>query len=49
MIRGMRSVFMIAILTAGSVYTIHGRALPRGNPLIYSLAVSWLISITIAV
>ncbi len=46
----MRSVLMIVILTFGSMYFIHGRAFPpHGNPLVYSLAISWLISITIAV
>jgi hypothetical protein len=41
---------MILILTSGSVYSIGGRAFPpHGNPLIYSLAVSWLVAITIAV
>lgn len=41
---------MIAILTSGSVWSIHGRAFPpHGNPLVYSLAMSWLVSITIAV
>lgn len=39
---------MILILTAGSVYSIDGRAFPHGNPFVYSLAISWLISITIA-
>lgn len=49
MIRGVRSLFMILILTAGSAYSIHGRAFPpHGNPLLYSLAMSWLISLTIA-
>jgi hypothetical protein len=49
-IRGARSLFMIAILTSGSVWSIHGRAFPpHGNPLVYSLAISWLIAITIAV
>lgn len=49
-IRVMRSCLMIVILTAGSVYLINGRAFPpHGNPLVYSLAISWLISITIAV
>ena len=49
-IRAMRSSLMIAVLTAVSVYSIHGRAFPpHGNPLVYSLAISWLISITIAV
>src|SRR5579863_2139754 len=49
-IRVMRSVLMIAIFTSGSVYSIEGRAFPpHGNPLVYSIAVSWLISMTIAV
>ncbi len=48
-IRVMRSLLMIMILTFGSIYLIHGRAFPpHGNPLVYSLAVSWLVSITIA-
>lgn len=50
MIRATRSVLMILILTFASVYLIHGRAFPpHGNPLVYSLAISWLISMTIAV
>jgi hypothetical protein len=49
-IRVMRSLVMIVILTSGSLYSIGGRAFPpHGNPLVYSIAVSWLISITIAV
>ena len=49
-IRGVRSVLMIVILTSGSVYSIHGRAFPpHGNPLVYSFAVSWLVSMTIAI
>jgi hypothetical protein len=48
-IRALRSILMIGILTAGSVYSINGRAFPpHGNPLVYSIAISWLISITIA-
>lgn len=48
-IRGVRSLLMIAILTLGSIYAIHGRAFPpHGNPLVYSVAMSWLIAITIA-
>ena len=46
----MRSLLMIVILTSGSVYSIDGRAFPpHGNPLVYSIAISWLISMTIAV
>ncbi len=49
MFRGMRSILMILILTSGSAYLIDGRVLPpHGNPLVYSLAVSWLVSIAIA-
>jgi hypothetical protein len=48
-LRAVKSVLMIVILTAGSGYLIGGRAFPpHGNPLVYSLAMSWLISITIA-
>lgn len=40
---------MIAVFTAGSTYSIRrGAYPPHGNPLIYSLAISWLIAITIA-
>jgi hypothetical protein len=49
-IRVMRSLLMIAILSFGSAWSIDGRAFPpHGNPLVYSLAMSWLIAITIAV
>jgi hypothetical protein len=49
-IRMMRSLLTIVILTSGSVYLIGGRAFPpHGNPLVYSLAISWLISLTIAI
>jgi hypothetical protein len=48
-IRVMRSLLMIVLLTAGSMYSIRGRAFPpHGNPLVYSLAISWLICLTIA-
>jgi hypothetical protein len=48
-LRVMRSVLMILILTASSTYSvINGRTFPHGNPLVYSLAMSWLISITVA-
>ena len=53
----MRSLLMIVILTASSAYLIVGgtaqsaprHAFPHGNPLVYSLAMSWLIAINIAV
>ena len=49
MFHGIRSLLMVAILTALSTYFIvNGRAFPHGNPLVYSLAVSWLIAITVA-
>jgi Glycosyl-4,4'-diaponeurosporenoate acyltransferase len=48
-IRAMRSLLMIVILTSGSVYSIARHAPPHGNPLVYCIAASWLISITIAV
>ena len=49
-LRGMRSVLMILMLTFGSIYFIRGRAFPpHGNPLLYCLAVSWLVAMTIAV
>lgn len=45
----MRSMLTILIFTSGSVYAINGRAFPaHGNPLVYSLALSWLIAITMA-
>ena len=48
-IRGVRSLFMILILSSGSVYAIGGLPFPpHGNPLVYSLALSWLVSITVA-
>jgi hypothetical protein len=48
-IRVMRSLLMIVILTSGSVHSIDGRGFPpHGNPLVYSIAISWLISMTIA-
>jgi hypothetical protein len=49
-IRAVRSTLMIVILTLTSIYLIGGRPFPpHGNPLVYSLAISWLISMTIAV
>ena len=40
---------MILILTAWSTYSIiNGKTFPHGNPLVYSLAMSWLIAITVA-
>jgi Glycosyl-4,4'-diaponeurosporenoate acyltransferase len=48
-IRAMRSALMLVIFTSGSIYLLRGKAFPpHGNPLLYSLALSWLISLTIA-
>jgi len=48
-IRAMRGTLMIVILTSGSAFSIRGRAFPpHGNPVVYSIAISWLISIAIA-
>jgi len=47
--RVMRSLLMILILTAWSTHSIiNGKTIPHGNPLVYSLAMSWLIAITVA-
>ena len=46
----MRSVLMLVILTFGSIYSIQGRVFPpHGNPLVYCIAMSWLISMIIAI
>lgn len=48
--RVMRSLGMIIILTSWSIYSIDGHAFPpHGNPLVYSIAMSWLISMICAV
>jgi hypothetical protein len=49
MIHGVRGLLMIAILTFGSAYSVGGRPfLPHGNPLVYTIAISWLVCLTIA-
>lgn len=49
MLHGVRSVLLLAILTVGALYfNRHGFYPPHGNPLIYAIAVSWLISFTLA-
>lgn len=49
-LRGMRSVLVMVIFTFGSVYSVRGGAFPpTGNPLAYSLGLSWLIAMTFAV
>ena len=47
--RAMRSVSLIVIFTGGALYSIDGDfSPPHGNPLLYAIAMSWLISITVA-
>jgi hypothetical protein len=49
-IRGLRSVSVLAIFTAGALYSIQGLVSPpHGNPLVWAIAISWLIAITVAV
>jgi len=46
-LRGMRSVLLMVIFTAGALYfNRRGFYPPRGSPLIYAIAISWLIAIT---
>jgi Glycosyl-4,4'-diaponeurosporenoate acyltransferase/Methyltransferase domain len=48
-LRGIRSVFLLIILTFAAVYfNRRGFFPPHGNPLVYALAMSWLISIVLA-
>jgi hypothetical protein len=48
-LRALRSVSLLAILTVGALYSIDGDvSRPHGNPLLYAIAMSWLISITVA-
>jgi hypothetical protein len=43
--RALRSVVVIFIFTVGAVYLIGGDVTrPHGNPFLYALAISWLIS-----
>ena len=45
----MRSLATVLVLTGGSLYAVDGDVYPpHGNPLVYTLAVSWLISFVIA-
>jgi hypothetical protein len=49
-IRGLRSASVLAILTGGALYSIHGLVSPpHGNPLVWAIAISWLIAIIVAV
>ena len=48
-LRALRSVSLMVIFTAGALYSIDGDLFrPHGNPLLYAIAVSWLILIIIA-
>jgi hypothetical protein len=48
--RVRRSVWVIAILTAWSLYSIDGDAFPpHRHPLVYGLAMTWLVTIALAV
>jgi len=47
--RALRSVSLLAMLTIGALYSIHGDvSRPHGNPMVYAIAMSWLIAITVA-
>jgi hypothetical protein len=48
-LRGLRSVSLLVIFTFGALYSIDGDLFhPHGNPLLYAIAASWLVSITLA-
>ena len=45
-LRALRSVSVLAILTIAALYVTRGDVVrPHGNPLLYAVAVSWLISV----
>jgi Glycosyl-4,4'-diaponeurosporenoate acyltransferase len=46
--RGIRSVLLLMVLTVGALYFNRRGFYPHGNPLTYALAMSWLISFTVA-
>ena len=49
-VRVKRTLVVIAVLTGASLYLVDGDLHPpHGNPLIYAMAVSWLIALTFAV
>jgi hypothetical protein len=49
-LRGLRSVSLLVIFTVGALYSIDGDLFhPHGNPLLFCLAISWIICLTIAV
>jgi len=48
-LRALRSVSLLVIFTVGALYSIDGRVFrPHGNPLLYALAMSWLIAFAVA-
>jgi hypothetical protein len=47
-LRALRSVSLLVILTMAALYWIDGDvSRPHGNPLLYAIAMSWLISIVV--
>jgi hypothetical protein len=45
-LRALRSVSLMVIFTVGAIYWIGGSvSRPHGNPLLYALAMSWLIAV----
>jgi hypothetical protein len=48
-VRALRSVSLIVVFTVGAISLIGGDvSRPHGNPLLYAIAMSWLIAITVA-
>jgi Glycosyl-4,4'-diaponeurosporenoate acyltransferase len=47
-LRAMRSVLLMVIFSVGALYFNRRGFYPHGNPLIYAIAMSWLIAITVA-
>ena len=49
MFRALRSMLLIVVFTVGALSVTGGNfSRPRGNPLLYALAMSWLISFAVA-
>jgi len=47
--RALRCISVLVIFTVGALYSIDGDVFhPHGNPLLYAIATSWLVSITVA-
>jgi hypothetical protein len=46
--RVRRSLWLVALLTVGSLYALWGKLLPpQGNSLLYALALTWLVTIAV--